>query len=470
MREDPFQTVEGLLHIREARGLRVPVAARIFFGLFGLSSAFTAPLPTTTRLLIMGLGIPMVVANAYFLFLLRNPVTNKVKLVGITGVVLDTFTIVWYPFFMYYSFYNSSMPPAVVTHMPVLLAVYMVLIVINSLALRPEYTLVISGAALSVHLGLILFSTNHPLATWSSDPMVTPESGVSLMHVVNWMIFLGIAGGSLVWLTHAARKTVKKAAQLEAERIHIVREQANLLMESRIGALGDLVAGVSHEMNNPLGVVKANAETWRNATSKIRSNFQKCVENGRIDESTEKTLDTLEQTSRGTLEAAGRMASTIKTLRSFARLDEAEFKTIDIHEALDSTLALIPPETVGNTQIRKQYGDLIRIQAYAGRLNQVFITLLTNAFEAVEGAGTITITTKSDKENVTIHIEDTGPGISPEKLKRIFDIQLESKASRVKAGFGMAACQSIVNQHRGNISVRSRINKGSSFIITLPKN
>jgi len=329
--EEQIKTVEELLRIRESRGLRVPVTFRILFSLYGVISALTSPMPSTTRLIVLCITTPFIVTNAYFLVLLRNATVKRVRLVGITGVVLDTITIFWYPFFIYYTFYNSS-----------------------------------------------------------------------------------------------------------------------------------------HEMNNPLGAVKANAQIWHRAINRIRDSLRKSAEGGRVNDRTERILDTLEQTSRGTLEATERIGATLKTLRSFARLDEAEFKLVDIHEALDSTLALIPPETVGNARVLKQYGDLPGIRAYARRLNQVFMTLLTNAFKAIEGDGTVTITTKSEEKEVTIHINDTGEGISAEEKERIFDIRLEAGESRVEAGFGMAACHSIVKQHRGQILVESSSGKGTTYTIVFP--
>jgi len=282
------------------------------------------------------------------------------------------------------------------------------------------------------------------------------------------MVFLLIAGAVLAWLTHGARRTVVQAARLEAERLQIVREQANLLMESRIGALGELVAGISHEMNNPLGAIKANAETWSRAVGRIRDSLRRSAEAGRVDDGAERILGALEQNSRGTREATERMGSTLETLRSFTRLDEAEYKEVNVHEALDSTLALIPPETSANVQVVRQYGEVPTIQAYAGRLNQVFLTLLTNAFEAIEDEGTVTITTRSEVGEISIRIADTGQGVPSDQLERIFDVNLETGNSRVAAGFGMAACHSIVDQHQGRIQVESSPGSGTSFTIALP--
>ena len=119
-------------------------------------------------------------------------------------------------------------------------------------------------------------------------------------------------------------------------------------------------------------------------------------------------------------------------------------------------------------QVVRQYGEVPTIQAYAGRLNQVFLTLLTNAFEAIEDEGTVTITTRSEVGEISIRIADTGQGVPSDQLERIFDVNLETGNSRVAAGFGMAACHSIVDQHQGRIQVESSPGSGTSFTIALP--
>ena len=162
------------------------------------------------------------------------------------------------------------------------------------------------------------------------------------------------------------------------------------------------------------------------------------------------------------------MGTTVRTLRSFARLDEAEYTRIDVHEALDSTLALIAPEAIGSTEVVKRYADLPAIRAYAGRLNQVFMALLTRAFDAVGGQGTVVLTTGVEAEEVSIRIADTGPAIPQDQLERVFDIRLEAGESRVEAVFGMAACRSIVSQHRGRMHVESSPEEGTIFTVALP--
>ncbi len=467
MGEEQAQTVQELLRIREARGLQVPAVVRILFVLFGCSMAFVSPMAWGSRLMILAIALPMAAVSGYFLILLRK--AEKVRFVGIAGLVLDSVSVLMYPFIVYQASDLPSVPLGVVSASPAVLAVCMTYIVIESLALRPAYTFVITCSALLTHLIMILFSVNHPSASWAGDvSFFSDPSTVSLSGILAWMIFLLIVGGSLIWLTGSVRKTVVQAAELEAERTHMVREQANLLMDSRIGVMGELVAGVSHEMNNPLAAVKANAETGRRAVGRIREGIQDGQATAGSPAGLEPILDALEQSSRSTQVATDRMETTLKTLRSFARMDEAEFKDVDVHEALENTLALIPPETIGDIPVVKHFGELPRIQAYAGRLNQVFMTLLTRAFEAVGDEGEVTIVTESSGDDVVIRFIDTGAQIPRDQLDHLFDIRLRTRQSRIEAGFGMAACQSIVGQHKGKLEVQSIKDEGTTFTIVLP--
>jgi signal transduction histidine kinase len=461
-----ISTVDELLKNREAQGLRVPVTARFLFGLFGILSAFASPMAAGPRLFLMSIAVPLCLFNIYLFFLLRN--TKRIKFVGITGMAMSAFSVFIYPFLMYHVSQPIE-PIAMISKMPPLLAVCMVFIIIETLALRPLYPIVVTCSALISHLAMILLSYRHPAATWSNElENMISSTTVSLTGVVTAMMFLMIAGTALSWLARSARRTVVKAAELEADRIRIIRDQANLLTQSRIGVLEEFVVSISHEMNNPLGAVKSNAETSRRAAGRIRENMGHQPPNKGSAEKIEQVLGALEQTSQSTLEATDRMETTLKTLRSFARLDEAEYKQVDIHEALESTLALIPPETIGDIQIERHYTEVPQINAYAGRLNQVFMILLSNAFEVSGEKGTVALSTGCTAGNASIRISDTGPGIPEEELGHIFEIRLSPGQSRVEAGFGIAACHSIVSQHRGQLLAESTVGKGTTFTIVLP--
>jgi signal transduction histidine kinase len=394
---------------------------------------------------------------------------RKVDLVGYTGVAIDTLNLALYPFILYQIFAQYSLPPASISSTFQIIVVCITFMAINSLALRPVYPIIVMGGAVVVHLALLIFATIDPRTVWAtSDADFLTKQAISVGLIINEIIFLVIIGATLVLITRGARKVVLEAVELEEEKLRIHGEQAILLMEGRIGALGKLVAGVSHEMNTPLAVVKCNAEASRPALSRIRESLEKTAETGRVDDGVERVLSALEQNERNNLSATERIESTLGILRGFAHLDEAEYQRTNIHINLDSTLALIPARTIGGAQLVKQYGDVPEMQCYAGRLNQVFMTLLTNAFEAIEGEGSVTIATWKEGEHVFVRITDTGRGIPPQQIDQVFDIDFRAEQSRVTAGFGLAAAHSIVTQHGGKISVESEVGKGTTFTVLLP--
>jgi signal transduction histidine kinase len=158
----------------------------------------------------------------------------------------------------------------------------------------------------------------------------------------------------------------------------------------------------------------------------------------------------------------------VRRLRSFARLDQAELKRADIHEGLEDTLALIHHELKHTIVVKREYGNIPPISCYPGRLNQVFLNLLNNARQAIRGKGEIGIRTFVREERVHIVVSDTGSGISPENLRKIFDPGFTTKGVGVGTGLGLSICYQIVRDHRGEIRVESEPGKGATFTVILP--
>ena len=158
----------------------------------------------------------------------------------------------------------------------------------------------------------------------------------------------------------------------------------------------------------------------------------------------------------------------MRRLRSFARLDQAELKKADIHEGLEDTLALVHHELKHHIEVKRDYGALPPISCYPGKLNQVFLNLLNNARQAIRGKGEIGIRTfvRNDREHIAV--SDTGSGISPEHLRKIFDPGFTTKGVGVGTGLGLSICYQIVQDHRGEILVESEPGKGTTFTVVLP--
>jgi len=158
----------------------------------------------------------------------------------------------------------------------------------------------------------------------------------------------------------------------------------------------------------------------------------------------------------------------IVPLFSIARLDEAEFQQSDIHEGIDSTLTLLNRELKEKVTIRRDYGKIPKIFFYAGELNQVFMNILRNAIQAIENKGTIKIKTSTEKNSVCVQISDTGKGIPPEDINKIFDPGFTTKGVGVGTGLALAICYQIIQKHKGEIRVESQLAEGSTFTIILP--
>jgi signal transduction histidine kinase len=165
-----------------------------------------------------------------------------------------------------------------------------------------------------------------------------------------------------------------------------------------------------------------------------------------------------------------RVTTIVRRLRSFARLDEAELKTVDVNEGIEDTLTLIHHEIKHNITVVKEFGDIPPVACFPGRINQVFLNLLVNSRQAIEGKGTINIETRMDGHDLVVVFSDTGKGIRSENLAKIFDPGFTTKGVGVGTGLGLSICYQIVRDHFGTIAVKSELGKGSRFTIRIPDN
>jgi AhpD family alkylhydroperoxidase len=180
------------------------------------------------------------------------------------------------------------------------------------------------------------------------------------------------------------------------------------------------------------------------------------------------SIRALEDSVPLTLEASDRVARLFSGLKSFIRVDEAEFQLCDLHEGLQSVLTLAEHELQGRIEVKKQLGEIPRIPCYPAELNQVLMALLTNAIQAIEGRGSITIRTHLEGGAVHLELSDTGVGIPPEALNRLFVPEFARKGSRVKTRLGLFTSYNIIQKHGGEIRVRSEPGQGSTFTLVLP--
>ncbi len=231
--------------------------------------------------------------------------------------------------------------------------------------------------------------------------------------------------------------------------------QLQLINSAKMVSIGQLAAGVAHEINTPLASIKSNNE--------INKKIIKQIENKEL-------AELLEETNNIDLMAIEKINSHVLSLRKFVRLDEAELQEADINKEIDLTLDLIRHETKNGIEIVKNYGNIPPVKCYPNMLNQVFMNILINAAHAIKGckkaSGTITIDTKYKKNNLIVKIKDTGCGIK--EPGKIFDTGYTTKKAGVGTGWGLAISQKIIEKHKGKIEVKTKINKGSEFYITIP--
>ncbi len=238
-----------------------------------------------------------------------------------------------------------------------------------------------------------------------------------------------------------------------------------------MAALGKLVAGVVHEMNNPLGAINSATDVASRCVSAIVDVLESgsSIDEIKSSQALQRALRTLPDGNRVTVEASERLSRILNSLKSFTRLDEAIIQEMDLHEGLDATLTLLEHEMINQIEVIKEYGDIPVVLCYPGEINQVFMHLLANAAQSIQDTGVITIRTFIDPNYVKVQIQDTGVGIPSEHLKTLFEPSFTKQGERVKAGLGLFTCYHIIEKHHGNITISSEVEKGTTVTVSLPK-
>lgn len=276
-----------------------------------------------------------------------------------------------------------------------------------------------------------------------------------------------------------ARKRTEEALQqahnelenkVEERTRELRQKQALLVQAEKMASLGQLVAGVAHEINTPLGALKSNIDVLTRSLPKIKSLMLDPTRPQQLRESPDMTnrLTSLETLNTHNQTAIDRIVMIVSSLRKFARLDAAELDEVDIHEGLDNTLILVQHELKNRVEVLKDYGKLPLIKCYPNQLNQVFMNLLVNASHAIEGQGKIFIRTHHSNNSAVVEIRDTGKGISTEHLHRIFDPGFTTKGFGVGTGLGLSIVYQIMKDHKGKVEVESELGQGTTFRIILP--
>lgn len=273
--------------------------------------------------------------------------------------------------------------------------------------------------------------------------------------------------------------------ELESAYTDLKTAQSQILQQDKMASIGQLAAGVAHEINNPMGFLISNLgmfdkylgrlNEFINAQTEVISSAcgQDAVTASGIEERRRKLkidhiITDADQLLKESLEGADRVKKIVQNLKSFARLDEAELKTADINEGLESTINIVWNELKYKATVKKEYGGLPLLKCNPGQLNQVFMNMLVNAAHAIEKQGEIAVKTWHEGGDIHVSISDTGSGIPEDRINRIFEPFYTTKEVGKGTGLGLSIAYDIVKKHDGEITVQSEVGKGSVFTIRIP--
>ena len=258
--------------------------------------------------------------------------------------------------------------------------------------------------------------------------------------------------GNAIIRAQLYQKNIQTVKELKNALKELKETQLQLINSEKMASLGQLVAGVAHEINTPVASIKSNNGLLAKLIPQIKD---------------AEISDIMQEINHIDSEAIQRISNIVVSLKKFVRLDEAELQEADINKELDLTLELIRHETKNRIEIVKNYGNLPLINCYPNMLNQVFTNILVNACQAIEGKGTITISTNFEGETLTVSIKDTGKGIPKDEIDKIFTVGYTTKGVGIGTGLGLAISAKIIEKHNGKIIVNSEVGKGSEFVITI---
>ena len=258
-------------------------------------------------------------------------------------------------------------------------------------------------------------------------------------------------------------------SELEQTNRDLRDTQVQLVQSEKMAAMANLVAGIAHEINTPIGAISSVHDTITRATEKLKSLlgddlFKEHPSSQKIDA----VLQVVAESAVVIRTGSERVTNIIQSMKNFARLDEAELKRVDVREGLKDALRLVQHDLGDHISVVEKYGEIEPIVCYPSRLNQVFLCLLVNAIEAVDGSGQIVVTTQQKDDKLWVSIEDDGKGIPEQSLKQIFDPGFTTKGVGVGTGLGLSICHQIVQDQNGTIEVESKAGQGTTITTILP--
>ncbi|MEW6237475.1 MAG: ATP-binding protein [Candidatus Omnitrophota bacterium] len=296
------------------------------------------------------------------------------------------------------------------------------------------------------------------------------------------VIFMLIAYRFAVSNRSLERLTAELEDRVERRTAELKAAQNQLIRSEKMSSLGQLIAGIAHEINNPVNFIKSNiqplkdyllgfkkavdymTENKEQLPSEMKERFEDIYEEEDLEFASQDAKKLMSSFEDG----SDRISKIVADLRQYSRMDEDYYSQYDIHEAIDSTLNLLFNKYKNRIVLHKEYGDIPQISCSPGKINQVFMNIFVNAIEAIENEGHIWIQTSRQDKNAIIQIRDDGIGMPEEIKTKIFDPFFTTKPVGSGTGLGLSIVQGIIEQHGGTIAVESEAGKGTQFTVTLP--
>jgi len=333
----------------------------------------------------------------------------------------------------------------------------------------------------------IVYLQCHPEAE-SNDVLECLDGRIIERYSLPQILGVDSVGIILSFRDITARRQAEDALLKEKEEqqvliMKLAQAHTQMLHSEKMASIGQLAAGVAHEINNPIGFVSSNLGSLQGYVQNLFSvlelyeRAEPQLAQGMLDEIDvlkkkidldylkQDTLDLINESYTG----VQRIKRIVQDLKDFSHVDEMEWQHVSLGSSLDSTLNVVHNQIKQNADVVKEYGDTPLVECMASQLNQVFMNLLVNASHAVgENRGVITVRTGAADGNVWVEIADNGAGIPPEVMPRIFDPFFTTKPVGKGTGLGLSLSYGIIEKHHGRIEVESEVGKGAVFKITLP--
>jgi len=325
--------------------------------------------------------------------------------------------------------------------------------------------------------GIIIVAETDPRRKWS-------ESELELVKAVAGQVAVAVEQSSLIEALHKINEDLlQKNVNLDTKNVQIRAVQSQMIHQEKMASLGRLVAGIAHELNNPINFVHGNLPYLKEYVEDLKK-LVDSIDIEKLPQDQQRKLKELKEIVKYDFlvadldniiadlnEGADRIRTIIRNLRSFSRLDEAELKEASIHDGLDSSLKILSQYYGSHLiSINKDYSQLPTVMCNPGQLNQVWMNLLANAAQAVEAKehGIVDIKTTLENGLIVVTISDNGTGIKPEIQSKIFDPFFTTKPVGQGTGLGLSICHSIIERHGGQIELDSKLGHGTRFTIRIP--